>query len=777
MEQLPFIKCEPGPAESPSSGTSIQKLAEVKVEPDCGPKEEHLAEDAALKTDVKIEGDVFESKLCEDVARDEEEELNFSASVLIGQLPNTSPANTVDSLLKRPFSLRRHEEKLEVKQLGRPTPDLNLTQKATGGEKRNEYTRKFDRKVYENSWVCGCEIRNTLFCFPCLLFGNTDSWTKVGVKDLAHLNSLVKKHDENEKHMCNVLDLSAVGRINIATLLSRAYHDEKVKHNQQVDKNRYVLSKIIDSIKYCNAFELALRGYDKTDSTENPSGFLGLTDLICTIDNAVKEHMEGNEIFIGATNELVDCMLETCREAISEEIKEAEFIAIKADEVTHISEKPRLALVFRYEKNGMPCERFWGCFNPEGQNTDAVTKCILDVIHNMFKNTPEKIIALTYDGVSLRSDDKAGLQEKFRVMFPNAYYIHCNVHQLNLTMERAASQNQSARVFFLGLSRLKIFFSKSPERLSALKSVVAQRIPSASAAYWNYKLLTVHVVYEYKTCLLECLLILEKSLSNSTCIQAVRLRRCLQDQEFLFWLEFFHRVMSRVNILQKQLQVRSVNALEVKFAVSNFTRAINIIRDSFDKTAVATFDSKRQKLACKRTHAREVCDRMVTEARDCFLMLDHLEVAKLLDSSKFDKYSSNFPEKELNVTAQAYSMLEKRRLKTELSVLYQRQDLRNIEGAVPLLQFILTNSLESTFSQITRLLRILVTTPMTTAEPETINKIKIFLQNTTSHQRPDALAMLSVEKNMVADIEGFNHKVIEKFCSRKQQCMDFMYRQ
>ena len=63
-------------------------------------------------------------------------------------------------------------------------------------------------------------------------------------------------------------------------------------------------------------------------------------------------------------------------------------------------------------------------------------------------------------------------------------------------------------------------------------------------------------------------------------------------------------------------------------------------------------------------------------------------------------------------------MLEKKRLKTKLSVLYQRQDFRNIERAVPLLQFIITSNLQQTFSEITKLLNILVTIPMTTAEPE-----------------------------------------------------------
>ena len=87
----------------------------------------------------------------------------------------------MESLIKRPFSGRTFEEKVNVKQLGRPTPDLNLTQKTIGGGNRL-YIRKFNRRVYKNGSVCECEVRNALFCFPSLLFGNSDAWT-----GLAHL--------------------------------------------------------------------------------------------------------------------------------------------------------------------------------------------------------------------------------------------------------------------------------------------------------------------------------------------------------------------------------------------------------------------------------------------------------------------------------------------------------------------------------------------------------------------------------------------------------------
>lgn len=46
------------------------------------------------------------------------------------------------------------------------------------------------------------------------------------------------------------------GNINIAAQLDEGYRIEIRKHNEEVDKNRHILSKTIDCVKLCGAFEL-----------------------------------------------------------------------------------------------------------------------------------------------------------------------------------------------------------------------------------------------------------------------------------------------------------------------------------------------------------------------------------------------------------------------------------------------------------------------------------------------------------------------------------------
>jgi hypothetical protein len=69
------------------------------------------------------------------------------------------------------------------------------------------------------------------------------------------------------------------------------------RHNEEGEKNRYILSTITDSVTFCGAFELALRGHDETENSEKPRIFLGLVDLVSSVDTAMKEHTESSSVF------------------------------------------------------------------------------------------------------------------------------------------------------------------------------------------------------------------------------------------------------------------------------------------------------------------------------------------------------------------------------------------------------------------------------------------------------------------------------------------------
>ena len=92
--------------------------------------------------------------------------------------------------------------------------------------------------------------------------------------------------------MDNAMKLATLGRVNIATQLNERHRIVVRKHNEEVDKNRHILCKIINCVKFCGVFELALRGHDETDSSVNPGIFRGLVDFVSSLDTVLEEHLK-----------------------------------------------------------------------------------------------------------------------------------------------------------------------------------------------------------------------------------------------------------------------------------------------------------------------------------------------------------------------------------------------------------------------------------------------------------------------------------------------------
>lgn len=138
-----------------------------------------------------------------------------------------------------------------------------------------------------------------------------------------------------------------LGRINISCPLDEGCRIGVGKRNKEVNKNRHILSKIIDRVKFCGPFELALRGHGESESSQNPGVFRGLIDFVALLDTVLNEHLV-SAAFEGTSktiqNELLDCMLSVLREYITEKVRSADFVSIQADETMDISTQYQLVL-------------------------------------------------------------------------------------------------------------------------------------------------------------------------------------------------------------------------------------------------------------------------------------------------------------------------------------------------------------------------------------------------------------------------------------------------
>ena len=103
-----------------------------------------------------------------------------------------------------------------------------------------------------------------------------------------------------------------------------------------------------------------------------------------------------------------------------------------------------------------------------------------------------------------------------------------------------------------------------------------------------------------------------------------------------------------------------------------------------------------------------------------------------MNPAEFELYKNSFPDNYVKEIASNYTMLKKDKLKCELSVLCANDNFRRISNTSELFKFINENGYDETFSEVSKLLEIVLVTPISTAGSErrfsTLKRIKRFFE-------------------------------------------------
>ncbi|CAH1974353.1 unnamed protein product [Acanthoscelides obtectus] len=242
--------------------------------------------------------------------------------------------------------------------------------------------------------------------------------------------------------------------------------------------------------------------------------------------------------------------------------------------------------------------------------------------------------------------------------------------------------------------------------------------------------------------------------------------------------------MPHVDILFNQLQKRKTEPAQVKTAIDNFEKCIVDVRNKIDDIineakSICTEpqgNKRRQRNNSSHDHrvaALEVCDNIENSANDRLQFKDHLVAASFFSPNSLENTVVSF------LMTGNYLLGLSRIRKKSFSVIYARNDCRDLHGTLSL-KFLIQNSLEETLKEITKVLEIIVRTPMSTSEAErnfsTLERIKTFLRNTMTQDRLTALSMLSIEKEFISTMENSNGKVIDKFAAKKERRIELTYK-
>ncbi|KAH6938497.1 hypothetical protein HPB50_010162 [Hyalomma asiaticum] len=150
-------------------------------------------------------------------------------------------------------------------------------------------------------------------------------------------------------------------------------------------------------------------------------------------------------------------------------MKSSQCFALIVDETKDLSKMEQLSVVVRYYLNGAVFGRFLGFRNAEQLDAKSLLSYVKETLNRCGIDS-QLCIAQTYDGASVMSGTSRGVQALFRQEVPQAVYVHCMNHRLNLVIVdvckaikprshryKQQAGNGSRGLFTKLLSRLKVF--------------------------------------------------------------------------------------------------------------------------------------------------------------------------------------------------------------------------------------------------------------------------------------------------------------------------------
>ena len=251
---------------------------------------------------------------------------------------------------------------------------------------------------------------------------------------------------------------------------------------ERIEKNRQKLKSTLKTVIFCGQHDIALPSHRDDskyyDSTSNVGNFQGLLNFRVECGDVIlEEHFQTcpkNATYQSKAvqNELIEICGDYLREQIIREVKVAKFFSILADEVADVSNKEQMPLVLRFvDTKGHIREEFikfiYLANGTTGENIAEAIKSEIRVLGLDMRNCRGQ----GYDGAGDMSGKYSGTAIRIQNEFPDAVYVHCASHRLNLCVANACSI-QSIRNTFGTMKVVHDFFNW-PKRLSLLEGNIS----------------------------------------------------------------------------------------------------------------------------------------------------------------------------------------------------------------------------------------------------------------------------------------------------------------
>jgi hypothetical protein len=252
------------------------------------------------------------------------------------------------------------------------------------------------------------------------------------------------------------------------------------KQNEELfNKNRHILQCVVDAVILCGTRSLALRGHrdDWTSTSDNKGNFIALLELLSTYDDQLAKHLRQgskNAMMTSKTvqNEIIDVIRTLLQEKIVREVGDAPFAIIADEARDSFSKKEYLSLCLRYVNAEKEIKEVVFDFKElERTNAEEISNEILKSLKDAGLDL-SRLRGQAYDGASVMSAPN-GVRGRIQQVASLALYVHCWSHRLNLSLVSGCDIAE-VRIVFNVLNDVHNFFDP-PKRSSFFQAIISMQ--------------------------------------------------------------------------------------------------------------------------------------------------------------------------------------------------------------------------------------------------------------------------------------------------------------
>ncbi|XP_066980069.1 zinc finger MYM-type protein 1-like [Macrobrachium rosenbergii] len=584
----------------------------------------------------------------------------------------------------------------------------------------------------------------------------------IGSKKWKDISTLLKQHQASERHINCMVAWSNFKGIQSGSTQSVASSLSSVRQ-QEIEENREHVKLLLKVAALLGRQGLSFHGHKEGDNALNSGNFIETLELIAGSNPSLKKKLDRR------------CGHYTSPQYQNDLISE------------------QLAILVRYFSEGVVKERVIGTYHME--NVDAAS--LADFIYKEIEQSGliwSNYVAQCYDGASVLSGCFSGVQARLRDKIPQAVYIHCHAHRLNLVLGGCVKNISGLSSFFSVINTLYTFITNSNTRyqlfIEAQKAEDLQILTLERPAItrWSYYYRSVAKVKLRYGSLLAVLYKVEESSDSEAAAEASGPYKHLLSFKFVVNLHVAEQVMRVTNSLSDQLQstIKELQVLRTDEGFSDifdkakiFSAAYEVDTNLKDSSQVGR-PKRIQKISSKLKYFLNGSTVGISEdntslAPEVLFKRIYFDILDRFLSEMDSRFTHNMPliaamnalecnfndflnDKKLSAIVEFYKDI------------HIDEILLNAQNSVAKSHFLTKNEkptnlfelydelkpLDCAYSEILKIVKILITIPVTTASNErlfsVLSLVKTYLRTTVKNERLNDLLLMASEKELAKNL-------------------------